>query len=91
MNKDQKNVVTEYLSSISDEMLELLNSRLTERFAGDLAEVLNELSKEKRMDNLLSNAGSSEAIFNLLEEIKEFVYKECKKRGVTLKPTASVG
>lgn len=91
MNKDQKNVVTEYLSSISDDMLEFLNSRLTEKFAGDLAEVLNELSKEKRMDNLLSNATSSEAIFNLLDEIKDVVHKECKKRGVTLKPVATVG
>jgi CRISPR/Cas system-associated endonuclease/helicase Cas3 len=89
MNKDQKTVVAEYVSSVSEDTLQFLNTRLTEKLFGDLAEALEEMSKDKRMDNILSDASSSESVFNLLDEIKDVVYKECKKKGLLLKSVVS--
>ena len=89
MNRVHKAVVLEYVSSLSDDVLQFFNSRLSEKLFGDLAVSLEEFSKDKRMDNLLSNAGSSEAVFVLLDEIREIIHKEYKKKGSHLKSAAS--
>ena len=41
MNKDQKSIVLEYSSTLSDDSLRLLVLRLSEKFSGDIAEALN--------------------------------------------------
>jgi len=82
MNKDQKTIVSEYISSLSEEKLDFLNTRLTEKFLGDVPAALEELSKDKKVDSLLSNCSSAEEIFSILDNIKDLLQKECKKKGL---------
>lgn len=90
MNKEQKSVVVEYISSLSDDLLKFHAMRLSEKFSGDLAESLNEMSKDRRLDELLASSVSAEDLFVLVDQIKDLVLKECKKKGLHLK-MANVG
>jgi hypothetical protein len=85
MNKEQKSAVVEYISSLSEEALKFHAMRLTEKFSGDLAESLNELSKDKRIDSVLGSAESADELFSLLDQVRELILKECKKKGLHLK------
>jgi hypothetical protein len=85
MTKEQRSVVVEYVSSLSEEELRFLSVRLTERLSGDLAEALNMMSKSPRMDTILSSAGSADEVFTICDQIREVLAKECKKKGVGLK------
>lgn len=85
MNKEQKSVVLEYISSLSEDALKFHAMRLSEKFSGDLAESLNEMSKDKRLDELLSSTVSAEDLFTLLDQIKDLILKECKKKSLHLK------
>jgi uncharacterized membrane protein YhfC len=87
MTKDQKNTVIEYASFLSEEELRWLGLRLTERLSGDLADTLDFMSKNTRMDALLQSANSSTELYDLCDRIKEVVAKECKRKGVILKWT----
>ena len=85
VNKEQKSVVLEYISSLSEDALKFHAMRLSEKFSGDLAESLNEMSKDKRLDELLSSTVSAEDLFTLLDQIKDLILKECKKKSLHLK------
>lgn len=89
MNKDQKSVVVEYVSNLSEETLNFHAMRLSERYCGDLAESLDEMSKDHKMDELLSSAESADAFFVLVDQIRDVFLKECKKRGISLKMSYS--
>ena len=80
--KDHKTVITEYASSLSEDALQFLTVRLMERLCGDLGDVLEELSKDKKIDEILSQANSSENLYNTLDNIRDILVKECKKKGV---------
>lgn len=82
MNKDSKTTLSEYVSSISDDDLKFLNSRLTERLPGDLAEVLEVISKDRKVDAVFSAANSAYGVYDYCDDLKEAVLKECKKRGL---------
>jgi hypothetical protein len=43
------------------------------------------LSKDSRIDPLLAAAASSTELYDAADKIRDFVTKECKKRGVALK------
>lgn len=85
MNKEQKSVVLEYISSLSEDALKFHAMRLSEKYSGDLAESLNEMSKDKRLDELLASTVSAEELFILLDQIKDLILKECKKKSLHLK------
>lgn len=85
MNKEQKSVVLEYISSLSEDALKFHAMRLSEKYSGDLAESLNEMSKDKRLDELLASTVSAEELFTLLDQIKDLILKECKKKSLHLK------
>lgn len=77
-----KSVLVEFVSSSSDEELRFLNSRLTERLQGDIAEVLDFLSNHKTVDSILAAAKSADEVYSICDTITECVQKEYKKRGV---------
>jgi hypothetical protein len=85
MTKDQRINVVEYASTLSDEDLRWLGLRLVERMAGDVAEVLDFMSKNAKMDGVLQSANSAWDLYDLCDKIREVVAKECKRRGVALK------
>lgn len=82
--KDVKSFLVEYVSSLSDDKLHFLTTRLVEKLSGDLADALDEMSKDKKIDDILSNAGSSENLYNLLDSIRDIMVKESKKRDLSL-------
>jgi hypothetical protein len=81
-NKDAKSVIVEYVSSLSNDQLQFLTSRLVEKLGGDLAEALDEMAKDKKIDDILSDAGSSENLYNVLDSIRDVCLKEFKKRDI---------
>lgn len=89
MNKEQKSVVTEYISTLSEDNLKFHALRFSEKYSGDLAESLDEFSKDKKMDSLLLSAESANAFFTLIDEIRDALLKECKYRNIHLKMSYS--
>ena len=75
-----KNTGIEFVSSISDEDLRFLNSRLTERLQGDMGEALDFLSHFKAMDSILSAATSATEVYEICDTITEVLQKEYKKK-----------
>lgn len=82
-----RNIVLEFVGSLSDEDLKFLTSRLTEKLQGDIAQALELMSQHKSIDNVFSAAKSADEVFNLCDFISEFLLKECKKRGLQLEIT----
>jgi hypothetical protein len=80
MNKEQKSVITEYVSSLSNEDVSFLSMRLTEKLSGDVAGSLDLISKDLKMDKLFSNTDSAEELFGLLDAVRDVANKENKKR-----------
>lgn len=85
MNKEQKSIVAEYSSMLSEEDLCSLTTKLTDRFPGDMAEALDEMSKDRKMDSVLASAESAEAFFNIVDQVRDVLQKECKKRGISFR------
>lgn len=81
--KDSKTVIVEYVSSLSDDQLQFVTTRLVEKLGGDLAEALEEMSKDKKIDDVLSDASSAENLYNILDNIRDVAVKELKKRDVS--------
>jgi hypothetical protein len=80
-----RNIVIEFAATISEEELKWLTQRLTDRFSGDLSEALNFMSNHRGMDNILGSSVSAEELYNKCDEIKDVLYKECRKKGLILK------
>jgi len=82
MNKDFKTIVTEYGNSLSDEELRWLAGRLTERLAGDLSDAINVISKNRRIDAVLSAAGSAEGLYDHIDQIRDSLQQLARKKGL---------
>lgn len=85
-----KNTVVEYATQLSEEDLRWLTQRLTERLSGDLSEALNFMSKNKSMDNIFSSAKSAEELYDLCDQVRDLLQRECKKKGLILKKSKKV-
>ncbi len=75
-----KAVVVEFAGSISEEELYSLTNKLSERIAGDLSEAALFMSRYKAMDSILSSAKSADDFYDLCDQIRDVLQKECKKR-----------
>ncbi len=84
MKKEQRLVVVEFVGTLSDDDVKYLGCRFVERYAGDLAEAVNCLSRTPEIDHILTSAVSSIDFFDLCDTIKEIISKEAKKRGIVL-------
>ena len=82
MNKDLKTVVTEYANSLSDEELKWLTTRFTERLSGDLADALNVISKNKKIDAILGSVEGAESLFEMCDQIRDTLQQLCRKKGL---------
>lgn len=85
MNKEQRATVVEYIFGLADDEVRLLYQRLVDKFFGDLAEALNTMSKNQKMDLLLGSTESANALYELLDKIRDVIGKECKKKLSNLK------
>jgi hypothetical protein len=85
MNKEQRNTVVEYTSTLSEEDLRWLTQRLSDRLVGDLPEALNYMSHSTKMDQYLGSANNSWELYDACDRIRDICTKECKRRGLSLK------
>lgn len=86
MKKDQRAVISDYVSKLPDDELRFLTVRLIERVAGDLCEAVNRLSKKPEIDNLLGSASSAWELYDQADNIRDVVVKEAKRRKLDLYP-----
>jgi hypothetical protein len=87
MLKDQKALVIEYALSLSEDELRSLTLKLTEKYSGDLADAVEFMSTDKRMDSILVAAPTADAFFTTVDHVRDVLQKECKKKGLLLKLT----
>lgn len=89
MDRSNRAIVVEFANSISEEELRHLASRMNERKSGDLAEVINRLSKNRDMDDVLSSASSADEFFDYCDEIAIILSREAKKKGLLSSATVA--
>ena len=75
-----KSVVVEFANSISEEELFTLTSMLTERYGGDLGNALEFISTYRPLDQVFCTATSADQVYDLCDELRDALQKECKKR-----------
>ena len=80
MNKEQKSILVEFVKKLSNEDLRYVGTRLNERYADDLAQVLDFLSKSEDVDGIFVEAhpepakAKCDAASQLaLEDMEEFI------------------
>lgn len=73
-------LVKEYAGRLSDDALKFLNSRLSQRLQGDLAEALDVLASSSDTDRLLNTAKSCNELYDLVDMLGKAVEKECVRR-----------
>lgn len=84
MKKDYRASVVEFVTTLSDEEVRFVATRLGDRYAGDLSEALSYLSGKPVVDVILSSAASADEFFDYCDGIREVAYKEIKRRAATL-------
>jgi hypothetical protein len=84
MKKDFRASVVEFVSTLSDEEVRFVASRLGDRYAGDMADALTYLGNKPAVDNILSSAANADELFDYCDGIREVAYKEIKRRAATL-------
>lgn len=82
--RKERTPVLEFVSALYDEDLKFLGLRLSEKYAGDMPDALNFISKFPDMDQFLSKACGPIELFDLCDTIRDASLKEAKKRGFTL-------
>ena len=77
-----RNILIEFASSLSEDDLKFLYTRLNERLSGDVAEALDFMSHYKALDSQLSVAKSAFEVYNICDSVTEVLHKECRKRNL---------
>jgi len=80
--KDNRGIITEYLSSLTEHDLAFLGYRLLERRGGDLGEALIMMSRRPSMDHLLAVNGSCLELYDTIDQIRDLAVKEMSKRNM---------
>jgi hypothetical protein len=73
-------LVKEYVGKLSDEQVTFLHARLTQRYANDMSEALEMVSKTNEVDKWLSSASSAAEFYEMLDKLEQQLEKEVAKR-----------
>jgi len=82
MKKDRNIILVEFISSLSEEDLRLIATRLTDRYSDDLPEALNFLSRHKRIDGVLKATKTADELYDLIDQMQSIAEKECDRRNM---------
>jgi hypothetical protein len=82
--QDYRASVVEFVTTLSDEELRFVATRLSDRYTGDMAEALTYLSGKPVVDVILGSAVNADEFFDYCDGIREVAYKEIKRRAATL-------
>ncbi len=78
--KKPESLLKEYARRLSDEDLKYLGTRFQALLKGDRADIADFLSRDRSLDQWLSNSKSALEWFDMIDAIGDFVLKEHKKR-----------
>lgn len=78
--KKNSDVVKEFVKKMSDDDLKFVNSRLTQRLGGDIAEAIELIQNDKNIDAWFSTANNGNDFFDMVEVVHSVVQMEVKKR-----------
>jgi hypothetical protein len=81
--KKKDTVLKEFVRSISDEDLRFSCSRLGQRLSGDLPDVIEFFQLFPDIDRILLNSKDSFGLYDLLDELQEYLEREIKRRSFT--------
>lgn len=73
-------VLKEYLSNISNEDLDFIKMRLSQRLQDDIVEVTDFLSQDSEVDKWLNSAKSAWEFYDMIDLTENFCQKELEKR-----------
>jgi hypothetical protein len=74
----------EFCHRLSDENVRFLEQRLTQRFAGDMAEVFDYLVSFKEIDRWFSSAETCDELFDMCDALTSQVQKEYERRNMVV-------
>lgn len=84
MKKDRNIMLVEFVSSLSDDDLKLVATRLADRYSDDLPEVLNFSSKYKRIDGIFKATRTADELYDLIDQMQIISEKECDRRNMSI-------
>jgi hypothetical protein len=73
-------LVKEYVNKLNDDQVSFLHLRLTQKYADDMSQALEMVSKNIEMDRWLCSATSSAEFFQMLDKLEQQLEKEASKR-----------
>lgn len=73
-------LLREYVTKLSDDELDYLYVRFSQRLAGDVSECLTLVQKTHEVDRWLCSATSAVEFFDMVDKLAEFVEIETKRR-----------
>jgi hypothetical protein len=80
VKKQIDSYLKEYCQRLSDEQVQFLAQRLTQKLFGDAAEVLDFLSNTRELDKWLSSAASCKDFYDMIDLFQSIVEKEDQNR-----------
>lgn len=81
MKFDQQNTIREYVRNLSDNDLNFVCTRMADRLAGDLADALNAMSRNRSIDEVLRSARNYQDLYDLCDHIRATMLSEAEDRG----------
>ena len=78
--KKPDSMLKEYVRGLFDEDLEFLNMRVSQKFAGDLADIAIFLQNTPAVDRWLSSSDGSEEWYDMVDYLGEFLRREVARR-----------
>lgn len=78
--KNPETIIKEYVSSLNEEDLRFLFSRLSERMSGDLGEAINHMDKCNDIAKWFHTAKNSDEFYSMIDKISKVIEKEHNKR-----------
>lgn len=78
--RNVESMLKEYVGSCSDGSIKWLHSRYSQMLFGDRSDIINFLSETKEIDRWLQTALCSFDLFNMVDEVGEFVVSEYQRR-----------
>lgn len=78
--KNIDHVIKEYVSTLNEDDLNFLFSRLSERLSGDLGEAVNHLDKHQEFAKWFHTAKNSNELYTMIDKIYTYIEKEHSKR-----------
>ncbi len=70
----------DYVSRLSGESLRFLIDKIRDRRSGELAEVIDFLSKSKDLDGCMSAAKGADEFYDIMDQVRDGAERELRRR-----------